>query len=76
MLTEMLAMTRRLEGSSGAAAAGSAGRRRRPLAVGRSSPEGSWLWVSPEAEEAREAIPGPWSLTLLLRGRPAGGSSP
>ena len=71
MLERMLEMTRRLDGS----ASGARGDRR-PLAVGRSSPEGSWLWVSPEAEEARRAVPGPWSLTLVLRGRPAGGSPP
>lgn len=72
MLREMLEMTRRLDGSSDGRPVGG----RRPLAVGRSSPEGSWLWVSPDAEEARRAVPGPWSVTLLLRGRPAGGSTP
>ena len=71
MLERMLEMTRRLDGSDGRTPTG-----RRPLAVGRSSPTGSWLWVSPEADEARRAVPGPWSLTLLLSGRPAGGSSP
>ncbi len=72
MMERMLEMTRRLDGSDRGPAAGG----RRPLAVGRRSPEGSWLWVAPHAEEARRAVPGPWSLTLLLRGRPAGGSSP
>lgn len=46
---------------------------RRPFMVGRRSPEGEWTWIAPESREARSFLPGPFSLTLLLRGRRAGG---
>ena len=49
---------------------------RRLLMVGGRTERGAWTWMSPELEAAERALPGPWSLTLLLRGRPAGGSPP
>lgn len=52
-----------------------AGERRLLMAGGRTE-RGDWTWVAPDADAADRAVPGPWSLTLLLRGRPAGGSSP
>lgn len=55
--------------------AGAAGERRLLMAGGRTS-RGAWTWMAPDAEAADRALPGPWSLTLLLRGRPAGGSPP
>ena len=51
------------------------GERRLLMAGGRTA-RGAWTWVSPELEAAERALPGPWSLTLLLHGRPAGGSPP
>lgn len=52
------------------------GRERRLLMAGGRTARGSWTWVTPEAEAARRALPGPWDLTLLFRGRPVGGSPP
>lgn len=49
---------------------------RRLLMAGVHTDRGDWTWVAPDAGAADRAMPGPWSLTLLLRGRPAGGSSP
>lgn len=49
---------------------------RRLLMVGARTDGGAWTWVAPEAGAAHRTLPGPWSLTLLLRGRPAGGSPP
>lgn len=46
---------------------------RRAFMVGRRSPEGEWTWIAPESREARSFLPGPFSLTLLIRGRTAGG---
>ena len=48
---------------------------RRTFMVGRSGPEGGWARVAPDSEPARRFLPGPFSLTMLLRGRPAAGSS-
>lgn len=48
---------------------------RRTFMVGRSGPRGAWTWVAPDSEPARRFLPGPFSLTMLLRGPPAAGSS-
>ena len=48
---------------------------RRTFMVGRSGPRGTWARVAAESEPARRFLPGPFSLTMLLRGRPAAGSS-
>lgn len=46
-------------------------RERRLLMAGGRTRRGDWTWLAPEAEAADRALPGPWSLTLLLRGRRA-----
>ena len=48
---------------------------RRTFMVGRAGPHGSWARVAPDSEPARRFLPGPFSLAMLLRGRPAAGSS-
>lgn len=62
-----LTESRERAGSGEGTAAG-----RRPFMAGRRGPAGGWTWISPESDEARSFLPGPFSLTLVLRGRTAG----
>lgn len=48
---------------------------RRAFMAGRAGPDGAWTWVAPDSLQARRFLPGPFSLTLMLRGRRAGGST-
>jgi len=48
---------------------------RRAFMAGRSGPDGGWTWVAPDSLPAKRFLPGPFSLTLMLRGRRAGGST-
>lgn len=89
MLKDVLRMTEGLEsgavlergprdrtGEPAREGAGAADRDRRLLMAGGRAESGSWTWMAPDAREARRALPGPWSLTLLLRARPGGDSPP
>lgn len=73
MLREILRLTDRMEAD---AVPQRAGPGRRLLMAGVRTDRRAWTWVSPEVDAAERALPGPWSLTLLLRGRRSAGSPP
>lgn len=58
----------------GARGDSTARRQRRAFMAGWRSAEGAWTWIAPDSEEARSFLPGPFSLTLVLRDRTDGGS--